>query len=380
MSVFVCITTRDGKPDFATLHSAEEACRFYGDAKVGTTRNAHNVCVSRNMGVAKMLEHGFDHILFLDNDVTIEPNAIHNLVKLDANVATGCVPTTICEGGRLATFLSVAQSVDSKTNAITWQRHWFDGVRDTEACGAACLLIRREVFDKLEFPWFRWPEFYEDGRYYFFSEDIDFCNRVMAAGLGPIRAHGQVRCGHSRGVNVADLIKEEADEWGSHQGVLRKIGKHATGIKRVVEYGCGTYSTPLFLDRAIFAHVESVEAFEHDAKWARAVEERCRSSRLSITPCPLGEMRFKAAKAADLVFIDCGATEALPGKIDYSERALLFRGHERGNAIVVLHDAHEPQLANAFHTSAYKHKELFSGRGPHTAVASNSFDVSILNN
>ena len=38
-----------------------------------------------------MLSGGFSHILFIDNDVTVPPDAIARLVALDANVATGCV-------------------------------------------------------------------------------------------------------------------------------------------------------------------------------------------------------------------------------------------------------------------------------------------------
>lgn len=175
---------------------------------MGSTANAHNVCVSRNKGVTKLLGHDeFTHIMFVDNDVTIPDDAIGRLMSLDANVATGCVPTTV----RDVPFIAVAQSVEPVTNAITWQRHWFSGARETEACGAACLLIRREVFGAIGFPWFRWPEYYVDARYYYHSEDIDFCNRVMADGLGPIMAHGDVRCGHQRNIDTSTLIRDETD-------------------------------------------------------------------------------------------------------------------------------------------------------------------------
>ncbi len=187
------------------MHSVQAACDHFGDARMGSASNAHNVCVSRNKGVATMYQYLFSHILFIDNDVTIPPDAIEKLVALDANVATGCVPTTVGD----QPFIAVAQSVVRATMAITWRTRWFSGVQETEICGGACLLVRREVFGKVGFPWFRWPEFYTNNHYSFHSEDVDFCNRVLAAGLGPIMAHGDVRCGHSRVVDAASLIEEE---------------------------------------------------------------------------------------------------------------------------------------------------------------------------
>ena len=56
--------------------------------------------------------------------------------------------------------------------------------------GMGCALVRRECFEKISYPWFKYVE-YKNGE--ILSEDNYFCDR--AAGLG-IEADGRVRCGH----------------------------------------------------------------------------------------------------------------------------------------------------------------------------------------
>ena len=373
MKVFVCITTRDGKPDYDVVQAAQAACaHFSGTAMMGFTKNAHNVCVSRNEGVAKMMSSDFTHILFVDNDVTIPIDAIERLMELDSNVATGCVPTTVSD----RPFITVAQKFDPLTNAVTWQSAWFAGVRDTPICGGACLLVKREVFETLGFPWFRWPERLSGGCHAFTSEDVDFCVRVGAAGLGPIRAHGDVRCGHERRLNVASLIKDEADVWGSHRGPLVLLGKRLDP-NVVVEYGCGHYSTPLFLTRVAFQSVDRVTSYDSDEKWLN--ELSITDERWRAIPCELSKMTHYIDPCADLVFIDCGSSRYEDGSIDYSVRADLFRAYEETGSTVVLHDAEMPQLAEAVRASTYKYKTTFNSKhGPTTAVASNTLDVTTL--
>lgn len=212
MSVLVCIPTRDGNPHVDTVTAINKACRFHGDSRATITQNGHNVCVSRNHGVAQLLRGDDSHILFVDDDTTIPEEAISRLVEVvGRGVSTGCVPTLIkgCEGRPIIT---VADRLDPETNGYVWCREWFKGVRDTLACGGACLMIHRSVLSTMTFPWFTYSEFYEDGKYYWFSEDIGFCKRIYAEGRGPIKAHGGVRCGHKTTINVADFIQEAVEE------------------------------------------------------------------------------------------------------------------------------------------------------------------------
>lgn len=376
MSIFVCIPTRGESPDFGVVQAAQAACDHFGEgAHLGSTSNAHNVCASRNKGVAQMLSRGFSHILFIDNDVTVPLDTISRLMALDANVATGCVPTTINGSSPLKAFITVAQHVEEGTNRITWYSKWFDGVRSTEACGGACLLVKRDVFEAIGFPWFQWPERYEGEAYSYFSEDVDFCNRVMAAGLGPIMADGAVRCGHERRINVASVIKEERDTWGSHRDILKRIGE-LMNPEQVVEYGCGHYSTVQLL---CIPTLRELISYESDKAWLEEVSTAHADIALDARYCELSRMPSKYHPDADLVFIDCGASFGNAG-VDYSTRCQLLDLYRLTSAVVVIHDADNPQIRQAVADAAYRYKTVIAGQddAPDTAILSNTFDVSCL--
>jgi GT2 family glycosyltransferase len=198
MSVLVCIPTRDGNPHIKTVTAINRAVAVFQDASVIVVENRHNVCASRNEGVVKLLNTDADHLLFVDDDTTIPPDTIPLLLECDSPVATGCVPTIIDGRAVLA--------ISERKKDLQWRDRWFGGIQDIELCGAACLLIRRELFENMAFPWFTYPQFREKGKFSFFSDDVAFCRRVASEGHGPIKAHGDVRCDHTKVVHCASLI------------------------------------------------------------------------------------------------------------------------------------------------------------------------------
>jgi hypothetical protein len=56
-----------------------------------------------------------------------------------------------------------------------------------------------------------------------------------------------------------------SDPYASHLGLLTRIGP---GITQVLELGAGQYSTPLFLDRAVYPDLKRLVSIEPDRKWA----------------------------------------------------------------------------------------------------------------
>lgn len=213
--VFVCITTRDGRPSFDVLRAVHAACTRVPGSSLGHMTCAHNVAVTRNMAVASARGGGHTHLMFVDNDTIIPPHAVESLLALDAVVATGCTPTTLRGVQPTKVRLNIAS--DSRNGNPVWLEHWFEGVMETPFCGASCLLIRMDVFDAVGFPWFRFKETYipNGNRYEMRGEDIEFCDRLETRGI-KIIADGNVRCGHRREVDIADFIGDkECTEMGS---------------------------------------------------------------------------------------------------------------------------------------------------------------------
>lgn len=52
-------------------------------------------------------------------------------------------------------------------------------------------MVRREVFEKIEYPWFDWPELMKDG-----GEDTVFCDKAKFEGEFPIYVDSGVIVGH----------------------------------------------------------------------------------------------------------------------------------------------------------------------------------------
>lgn len=365
------IPTRDGAPNFHVARLLSEACRRVG-ATWGHTVCPHSVDVARNQAVALAYGQHASHLFFVDNDTHIEVDALEKLLSLEAAVATGCTPTTsrFCGEHESEPFINIAMATTPDGRPI-FLKHWFNGPREALYCGASCLLVRMDVFAHVGFPWFAMRHEWDGRHYRNVSEDLDFCERVRRAGL-QIMAHGDVRCDHDRGGRLKHRVIDEAQSYGSHQPVLRALA--ALRPKTVLEYGCGEHSTRLFLDRGCFPDVESIEVRETDAEWAsRFCDERVR-----LHVCLLPDIA--ASRGADVVMIDCAAEWNATGYA-YKTRSDLFRLHaaDRIAQAVVLHDVEHPELAKAFHESAYTSKRIYAPPdGPHTGIASNTFNVNQL--
>ena len=214
------MTTRD-VPGFRAQRNIDLAAARVPGTVVAATNCKYAVTTARNRGVARMIRDKHTHIWFVDNDTLVQEDALELLLEADANVATGCTPIYRSRGYLDIAIVRVRRQ-DPDKGKFEWYKKWFNGIRKVGACGAACLLIKREVFDKLEFPWFRWPERIDDnGEVRYCGEDIDFCDRLNAAGLGPITAHGNVRCGHLQTIDAAKLVDSK---WRGPQTLSEQNG------------------------------------------------------------------------------------------------------------------------------------------------------------
>ena len=155
------------------------------------------VTLARNAAV-EMLQAGpkegppWTHMLFVDDDTIVgEPDALAKLLALDADIASGVV--LWWDGPEKGMVVNV-QCGNGWLKAWPEQR-----ILDCTHAGTACMLIRREVFDVLKYPWFVWKE--APGGL-IKGEDIVFCEDAVAAGLS-IRCDTSVWCDHIKKLPLA---------------------------------------------------------------------------------------------------------------------------------------------------------------------------------
>lgn len=79
-------------------------------------------------------------------------------------------------------------------------------------------------------------------------------------------------------------------------------------IRRVVEFGCGTFSTRAFLDRAIYTDLTELISFETDPQWLAKVRSAASGDsrlKLELVAAPMAHTAANAClESADLVFVD----------------------------------------------------------------------------
>jgi len=196
----VLIPSRSGEPLHGVIESIRHACSGIGFHAVDNLVSPFSVCTARNKAVQLMLGTDSTHLLFVDDDVYPPPESAKELLELNAPIATGCVPTTNREG---EPYIAVAKK--DHGGVVEWHDRWFRDVVETPVCGMAYCLIRRDVLEKLGFPWFEWSTDH-DLHAPIVGEDVYFCRRVREEGLGPIKAHGRVRCRHKKRIDVGRIM------------------------------------------------------------------------------------------------------------------------------------------------------------------------------
>jgi len=125
-----------------------------------------------NVGIKYALDNGADYILLLNNDTKIEMNFLENLIKLDYPISSPVVkfrefkenPKLIYDlGGYVnwwtgrTTHLNLYGKEYKKKN---------NGVVECDYVAGCCMLVKREVFERIGLL---------DERYFIYFEDVDFC-------------------------------------------------------------------------------------------------------------------------------------------------------------------------------------------------------------
>jgi hypothetical protein len=144
---------------------------------------SHNLKIpdSQNFLVDQALKGDYTHLLFIEEDTVMPEKAVRDMLALDADVA--CIDYGVAGYSCL--------TKDGNTGEILW-------------CGLGCTLIKREVFDSLEKPYFRsdkalllnnWPEvqWIDAGKQAYGLQDIWFFMQAREKGYTIKQAEGECR-------------------------------------------------------------------------------------------------------------------------------------------------------------------------------------------
>lgn len=155
----------------------------------------------RNSIIAKALELECTHIFFLDDDMVFKPDVLTRLLKhADKDVVTGLYlmrnyphfPVVMDEGPY--------EDGKCKFVFLTDQQ----GLIPIVNCGFGFVLIKTEVFKKLERPWVTLGEIIKDE----WCDDVAFFNKVKRAGFEMYCDLG-IWAGHSLNVSLWPMLSPD---------------------------------------------------------------------------------------------------------------------------------------------------------------------------
>jgi hypothetical protein len=152
--------------------------------------------LARNQIVKSFLQTDATHLLMLDDDVIPPRNALEKLLADGKDIVSGIYPAhTKDSDGQPQPPAPVAIRDGEPVHG--------EELEQVDYIGGGCLLVRRQVFEAIDEPWFEF-EFTPDHSLMTVSEDVHFCNLAKAQGFG-VWADFNVQCGHVKMVDLREV-------------------------------------------------------------------------------------------------------------------------------------------------------------------------------
>ena len=149
---------------------------------------------ARNEIVKLMLKSDYDYVFMVDSDIRLPEDALKRLLEWPVDVCLGCYPHKNNKD-KLAELFKRGSA--DFVNRFTYPE--LDSINEprirVKGGGFGCALVKRQVFDQLAYPWFKYVN-YDSGSV--LSEDLYFCSEANKKGI-EIWADTRVRCGHRTG-------------------------------------------------------------------------------------------------------------------------------------------------------------------------------------
>lgn len=139
--------------DVRTLVASKQSCR---------------VDMNRNFLAQGILDTGFDYGLWLDSDMTFPVDTLARLLAHDKDIVGCAYPNRH----------HIGSTVGARQDKAPLER---DGLVKADYLGFGCVLIKRDVFQKMSKPWFA-PQ-YRAGEVIPVGGDVAFCRSAEVAGF-----------------------------------------------------------------------------------------------------------------------------------------------------------------------------------------------------
>jgi hypothetical protein len=167
--------------------------------------------------------------------------------------------------------------------------------------------------------------------------------------------------------NLMSVIPQQL--FASHYPVLIALGR-VLPVRRIIEFGAGLFSTPLFLDQRVFPLCEEVLSYEDDAHWIKNVRnvvgtDKRSSLRVAKTPSIVEEVKENYLDTFSLVFVDNAS------KIE--DRAITIQTIARiclRRTVVLVHDYEIENYRNM--ATSFKYQIRSKAYSPNTGVLWNN--------
>jgi len=154
---------------------------------------------ARNEIVDELLRGDCTHLLFVDSDTIPPQNALEKMLLADKPIVTALTPIIEYDDKRKN---SDSNGYYKKWNVVNWQDKFIEpylGLIKIKGCGSSCILIKREVFEKMPKPWYRFLYQDDTGKVIFMGEDTHFIAKALGMGI-EAWADTSIICGHNKAI------------------------------------------------------------------------------------------------------------------------------------------------------------------------------------
>lgn len=162
---------------------------------------AHN----RNIIVEQAFEHNCTHVLFVDDDMTFDADALDKLVKHDVDIVSGLYLRRDYPHQPL-----IFDSLDDEGRALySYLDGELSGLLPIEAAGLGFCLVNLNVFKKMQKPWVRLGEL-DPAQW---CDDIGFFFRAKKEANAKVFCDTSVLCGHIGTVIIRPVWDKATKSW-----------------------------------------------------------------------------------------------------------------------------------------------------------------------